>query len=76
MRPIVARLNPVVNEALRHCFNIVSTFCKHRLIALAAYIFVTLFNNLSLKRYFQVSKINVMKFKLLSDVFWNVKSQI
>ena len=25
MRPIVARLNPVVNEALRHCYNVVST---------------------------------------------------
>ena len=34
MRPIVARLNPVVNEALRHCHHVVSTFCKHRLIAI------------------------------------------
>ena len=34
MRPIVARLSPVVNEALRHCYNVVSTFRKRRLIAL------------------------------------------
>ena len=34
MRPIVARLNPVVNEALRHCYNVISTFRKRRLIAL------------------------------------------
>ena len=34
MRPIVARLNPVVNKALRHCYNVVSTFRKRRLIAL------------------------------------------
>ena len=33
-RPIVARLNPVVNEALRHCYNVVLTFRKRRLIAL------------------------------------------
>ena len=33
-RPIVARLDPVVNEALRHCYNVVSTFRKRRLIAL------------------------------------------
>ena len=69
MRPIVARLNPVLNEALRHCYNVVTTDSS-------AYIFVTFFNNLSFKRYFQVSKINVMLFKLLSDVFWNVKSHV
>ena len=34
MRPIVARLNAVVNEALRHCYNVISTFRKRRLIAL------------------------------------------
>ena len=34
MRPIVDRLNLVVNEALCHCYNVVSTFCKLRLIAL------------------------------------------
>ena len=32
MRPIVARLNPVVDEVLLYCYNVVSTFCKRRLI--------------------------------------------
>ena len=48
MRPIVARLNPVVNEVLCHCcIDILLTPTVS-----SAYFFVTLFNiNLSLKRY-------------------------